>query len=1066
MAKNHEFIPQPKTYGMLGNIPLIDKDSPSLSLGELAREYGPIFRFERVGGESTIIITGHKLMAEVADETRFDKSIEGPLSKVRAFTGDGLFTSRTDEPNWRRAHNLLLPAFSQQAMKGYHSMMVDIALQLVQKWARLNSDDVINVPEDMTRLTLDTIGLCAFNYRFNSFYREQANPFIQSMVRALDEAMHQGSRLPIQNKLMVSKRRQFQHDIKSMFALADKLISDRREKGDQGETDLLARMLSVKNPETGETLDSENIRYQMITFLIAGHETTSGLLSFAIYFLLKHPEVLAKAVQEADEVITGDAPTYKEVTQLKYIRTVLNESLRLWPTAPGFSLYAKEDTVIGGKYEIKKGEQISIVLPELHRDKEAWGEDAEEFKPERFAEPGKIPAHAYKPFGNGQRACIGMQFALHEANLVLGMILKHFELLPNGDYQLKIKQTLTLKPDNFTIRVKLRSPQMPAGAETVLNADPKIDNKPARIQEPESKGSLLGINNRPLVVLYGSNMGTAQGVARSLADTASLHGVRSEVAALNDRVGKLPKEGALLIVASSYNGKPTTNAAEFIQWLDNLGAGELEGVTYSVFGCGDRNWTSTYQDVPRYIDEKLEQKGAKRFSPRGEGDASSDFEKQLEDWQSTMWADAIAEFGLTFNPSAEREKAALNIQFVSSAAGTPLAETYEAVHAAVLANNELQLEGSERSTRHIELRLPEEVSYQEGDHLGVLPKNSEAIVKRVLHRFQLSGNDHIVLTASGLSARHLPLGHPVRLFDLLSASVELQEPASRAQLRELASYTVCPPHKKELEAMLLEENYKREILDKRITMLDLLERYAACELPFERFLELLPPLRPRYYSISSSPKIDASQLSITVAVVQGPARSGQGTFKGVTSNYLAGLKPGEEVMVFVRTPESGFQLPEDPEVPIIMVGPGTGVAPFRGFLQARHVLKQQGRSLGKAHLYFGCRNDQDFIYRKELNDYQEQGLVTLHTAFSRGKGLPKVYVQHLMEQDAEQIIRVLDQGGRLYICGDGSAMAPDVEATLRRAYSSVHGADEQAAREWLNRLQANGYYAKDVWAGI
>lgn len=281
-------IPQPKTYGVLGNLPLIDKDSPTLSFGKLADEYGPIFRFELMG-RSVIIVSGPEFVAEVCDQSRFDKAI-GHLLKVRDFAGDGLFTSLTDEPNWPKAHNILMPSFSLQAMKGYHDRMLDIALQLVQKWARLNPDESIDVADDMTRLTLDTIGLCGFDYRFNSYYRETPNPFIVSMVRALDEAMHYGSRLPIQNKLMLISKRQYERDIQSMFSLVDKIIAERKASGDQGGTDLLARMLTAKDPETGQQLDDQNIRYQIITFLIAGHETTSGLLSFAIYFLLKHPE--------------------------------------------------------------------------------------------------------------------------------------------------------------------------------------------------------------------------------------------------------------------------------------------------------------------------------------------------------------------------------------------------------------------------------------------------------------------------------------------------------------------------------------------------------------------------------------------------------------------------------------------------------------------------------------------------------------------------------------------------------------------------------------------------------
>jgi cytochrome P450/NADPH-cytochrome P450 reductase len=398
---------------------------------------------------------------------------------------------------------------------------------------------------------------------------------------------------------------------------------------------------------------------------------------------------------------------------------------------------------------------------------------------------------------------------------------------------------------------------------------------------------------------------------------------------------------------------------------------------------------------------------------------------------------------------------------------TPLVETYDAHAAEVLENRELHDEGSERSTRHLEIKLPDGITYREGDHLGVLPQNPPELVERVLHRYGFTGTEHLVLDTSGRSAAHLPLQRPVNLYDLLSHSVELQEAATRAQLRELAAYTVCPPHKKELEALLDEAVYMKEVRSKRISMLDYLEKYEACELPFERFLELLPSLKARYYSISSSPRVQAAQASITVSVVEAPAWSGHGIYKGIASNYLSGLKPGNEVVMFVRTPESGFQLPDRPEVPIIMVGPGTGVAPFRGFLQARHVMKQQGEQVGEAHLYFGCRNpEHDYLYKNELEAAQEEGLVQLHTAFSRIQGKEKCYVQHRIKEDAQLLIPLLENGAHLYICGDGSKMAPDVEAVLKQAYADIQSKTAQEADVWLNQLQEQGRYAKDVWTGV
>lgn len=149
-------------------------------------------------------------------------------------------------------------------------------------------------------------------------------------------------------------------------------------------------------------------------------------------------------------------------------------------------------------------------------------------------------------------------------------------------------------------------------------------------EKRETKGaSIIGLDNRPLLILYGSDTGTAEGVARELADTAGMHGVRTETAPLNDRIGKLPKEGALLIITSSYNGKPPSNAGQFVQWLEEVKPGELEGVRYAVFGCGDHNWAATYQAVPRLIDEKLAEKGAERFPPEAKGTSAAILKESL-----------------------------------------------------------------------------------------------------------------------------------------------------------------------------------------------------------------------------------------------------------------------------------------------------------------------------------------------------------------------------------------------------------------------------------------------------
>jgi cytochrome P450/NADPH-cytochrome P450 reductase len=187
-----------------------------------------------------------------------------------------------------------------------------------------------------------------------------------------------------------------------------------------GYQDLLTSMLTGVDRESGEKLDDINIRYQIFTFLIAGHETTSGLLTFAIYFLLNNPDALAKAYEEVGRVLGDDLsspPTNAQVNHLRYVSQVLKETLRLWPTAPAFTRHAYEDTALCGKYQVGKQDSLMVLTPMLHRDPKIWGKDAETFDPERFTQDAEQtrPANAYKPFGTGQRACIGRQFAMLEA---------------------------------------------------------------------------------------------------------------------------------------------------------------------------------------------------------------------------------------------------------------------------------------------------------------------------------------------------------------------------------------------------------------------------------------------------------------------------------------------------------------------------------------------------------------------------------------------------------------------------------------------------------------------------
>jgi cytochrome P450 / NADPH-cytochrome P450 reductase len=1083
---NHVDIPQPPIKPLIGNLLDLDRAAPVQGLVQLAQQYGPIYRLA-VRGTFLVVVSGHELVAELCDESRFDKSVGGALWKVRKFTGDGLFTATTDELNWAKAHNILLPNFSQRAMHSYHAMMLDIAGQLIDKWSRLNPDDEIDVAHDMTSLTLDTIGLCGFDYRFNSFYRDGNHPFVDAMVDSLSCAMDQVQRLPGEDLIRFARDRRYAENVNFMNVTADRIIKERRAGGEDltSKPDLLSYMIAGVDKKSGERLDDLNIRYQMITFLIAGHETTSGLLSFAVNALLNNQEVLARAYDEVDRVLSPDpdvAPTYAQVNRLGFVSQVLKEALRLWPTAPAFSIRSLEDTVIGGKYEIKTDYQVLVLLPALHRDKTVWGPNPEVFNPDNFTAAAERarPASSYKPFGNGQRACIGRQFALHEAALVLAMVLHRFKLIDHHGYRLRIKETLTMKPEGLRIRVRPRRPQerkvagvaWPPHVEKLENTTSSSDDLLAH-----PRATAIDRHETPLLVLFGSNLGTAEELARRIAQDGERNGFAATIAPLDDYAGKLPKEGAVIIVSASYNGTPPDNAVQFCAWLNGAGLvpDALKGVNYSVFGCGNRDWAATFQAIPRLIDEKLAAHGARQLHPHGEGDARDDFDGQFVQWYRPLW-NAIAEnLGIDLAAPAAEKAPLYEVEVVGGGGGiSPLAEAIMAKPMRVVANRELHTKDgpnpSERSTRHVEVMLPEGVNYRAGDHLGVLPRNGDEMVRRVARRFGFDSDVTVRLHKHADRKTVLPVDQPVSLFALLRDYPELQGVATRSQIETMAAHTQCPPEKSKLMALIGEDGaasfrYRDEVMAQRKSPIDLLEECPSCALPLGVYLEMLLPLTPRYYSISSSPLVDPRKCSITVAVVNEKARFGHGNYRGVCSNYLSGQAESGAITAVVKDNHSAFRLPADPSVPIIMVGPGTGIAPFRGFLQERAQIKASGNAIGRSMLFFGCRHPhQDYIYADELKAFADAGIVELRVAFSRNSGDRKIYIQDQIFKRKDDVWNLIEAGAIIYVCGDASRMAPDVRRTFAAIYAEKKGANLDDATAWIDRMAAERRYLVDVWA--
>jgi cytochrome P450/NADPH-cytochrome P450 reductase len=312
-------IPSPPGLPFLGNIKDINPELPLQSIVDMADKYGPIYRL-RFPGRSQIFVSTQELVNDCCDEKRFGKTIGAVLGEVRNGVHDGLFTANPEEPNWGIAHRVLMPAFGPTKIQSMFDDMHDVAVQLAMKWARHGPDAPIHVSDDFTRLTLDTIALCAMDYRFNSYYHDEMHPFIEAMANFLTESGNRARRA-LPSIFYRDADQKYKDDIDLLRDTAEDVLKARKANPTDRK-DLLTAMLDGVDPKTGQKLSDASIIDNLITFLIAGHETTSGLLSFAFFQLLKHPETYRKAQKEVDDVI-GDGPIKVEhMGKLSYIAAV------------------------------------------------------------------------------------------------------------------------------------------------------------------------------------------------------------------------------------------------------------------------------------------------------------------------------------------------------------------------------------------------------------------------------------------------------------------------------------------------------------------------------------------------------------------------------------------------------------------------------------------------------------------------------------------------------------------------------------------------------------------------
>ncbi|MEZ7210333.1 sulfite reductase subunit alpha [Pantoea ananatis] len=534
-----------------------------------------------------------------------------------------------------------------------------------------------------------------------------------------------------------------------------------------------------------------------------------------------------------------------------------------------------------------------------------------------------------------------------------------------------------------------------------------------------------------LHILYGSQTGNAEALAQSAAKSARAKGLVPVVQALGDvDLDVFATMRHVLIVTSTYGeGEMPDNAQLFWDAISASTAPRLEQMHFAVLAIGDTGYDGFCQ-AGKFLDMRLEQLGAKRVVDRI--DCDIDYEEPSNEWiNSTMpqFASSAGSSGTVLESAPE-------------APVIPGSNKSNPYAAALITNKRLSSEQSAKDIRHFEFDLTDSgLKYEAGDALGVIPVNEPSLVS-------------LLLTQLNADYQTPVPGFDRSLGDLLTYQFEISEPS-----RKLIEWVGQNTTNQELRHVLQHDD--KDALGVWLwgkDTLDLLQLELTRNLSVPEFVALLRPLQHRAYSISSSSKAHPNQVHLTIASVR--YHSGGRNRSGVCSTYLAErVRRGEKPAIFI-SPNKAFRVPANGNAPLIMVGPGTGIAPFRAFLQERQATGAQGKNW----LFFGDQHQEhDFIYREELTAWQEIGLLTrLDLAFSRDQD-KKIYVQNRMLEQGAELYAWLQEGGYFYVCGDASRMAKDVDNALYEIVRQFGGLSSERAADYIDQLKKEKRYLRDVY---
>jgi cytochrome P450/NADPH-cytochrome P450 reductase len=1060
-----------------------------------------------------VVVSDPELLDEVAgDEERFGKPIEeiNFFDQLQNSRGGGISVIGDGE-HYESVRRVMLPWYSPQSQRTQLPVMKEQAQALVARWAELPDDEPLDARAWMERYTLEVSGRGACKYDFG-LLAEGACPhaFAQAVPESTKESIARVAEprpdLPFSLKQR-RKLRRYRRQNAELFKTADVLVRARLHTKPQGQqTDLLSRLVSTPDPETGELLDAETIRDQILMHLSNGFNGPSITGAWLAYVLATRPDVEEKLIAEIDSITGGDPDydlQYDDLMALTYTTQVIKETMRVYPPMPVTIRRSLKDGLLG-RYRIRKGDILLVGTLAAQRDPRYWGANPDEFDPGQFSMERVVsrPRHAFIPFSIGKRQCMAQEVTFMMLRVVLFEIFRRYRLRLAPGAAVAKNTIVTTKPASVPIvRVPRESNGHRRAAAPVRERGVVAAPVAARDDWGRPMEIPEGSTYRRLVIAYGSNFGACKELAERFAERSRFYGYANEVMTLNELAESPPHTEPWLLVAmtSTYTSNPPSNAVAFKSLLERAepGAATWRNCKYAVWGLGNSQWNA-FLAFPRYVNAKLTELGAEAVSEFAFGDVGSPvWERVHGDWNSRVWpvllelsgareteaaasrvaaekataeklsgADSNTAMAMSLGGGDNAPRVLLVPKILTNAVG---AETLE-VRARVC--RELQAEESPKRTRHLEVALPAGVTYKAGDHVAVCPQNDEDDVERLARRLG-AAVEGLFMVPKTLNVSAVPRGAVLQVRNVLTNLVDIAgkptlalvelllekaaDPADRSRLEEIKTVLETPDGPESPLRVAIEAG--------AYDVLRLLDVCPSCRLNIFEFLQVAQPLRPRYYSPSSSPRAHGDLVHLTVALEAAPVpERPERVFRGLSARYLHALHERERLNVFVEGVD-GFHLQDDLTKPMLFVSAGTGFAPMRAFLWERLALKREGAALAEAALFNGIRSRSlDYIYREEIELFAAEGVLDhVHLVTSREQPGRREYVQDRLREQRALVWRLLETGGYVYVCG-----SQPMREGVRAAFVDIvaeHGAmRREHAEAFLEQLEmSEKRYRPDLW---